>query len=334
MGFPFAPSEVVMRREWAFKVGLFDETLRYHGEDPDFHTRLALAGCEMVGVDRILNYRRLQAARKVRNLALVVEDEARCQDRVFEDPRCPAEVRELRATAAAELALNWAYVAWAQDDTAFALELVDRARQSDPRHVEARRAIAPKSVLMYALRAGGDHDLLLRRIWRQLPASWRTAEETLDGLVADGYALRAIRDIIWLGQPLSATVPLSTWQASSLDEEALDGVLTQLMACCELRGRRAADTALRSIVTLLDQTASRRRRRMFAARHAMNMMFRDHHAGEHREAVASVMQTVRYHPGFLASRNMLTIGARSMFAVARTWLGAKTPEVSTTRRRH
>ena len=57
LGFPFSPSDTVVRREWAFKVGLFNPQVGT-AEDTDFPCRLALDGCQFAGIDRALNYRR------------------------------------------------------------------------------------------------------------------------------------------------------------------------------------------------------------------------------------------------------------------------------------
>ena len=57
-GFPFAPSDMVIRREWAFRVNLFDESYVAMSEDLDINCRLGLAGCRFVGIDQPLNYRR------------------------------------------------------------------------------------------------------------------------------------------------------------------------------------------------------------------------------------------------------------------------------------
>jgi glycosyltransferase involved in cell wall biosynthesis len=51
VGFPFAPSDVLIRRDWLDKVGLFDESYRFYGDDLDMNCKLALAGCKFGIVD-------------------------------------------------------------------------------------------------------------------------------------------------------------------------------------------------------------------------------------------------------------------------------------------
>jgi glycosyltransferase involved in cell wall biosynthesis len=49
-GFPFSPSDMVLRRDWVFRLSLFDESYTYVGEDLDINCRLALAGCKFGSV--------------------------------------------------------------------------------------------------------------------------------------------------------------------------------------------------------------------------------------------------------------------------------------------
>ena len=66
LGFPFAPSDMVLRRAWAFEVGLFDESYVEFSEDLDINCRLALAGCKFASVDRVLNYSRHHSGRIIK----------------------------------------------------------------------------------------------------------------------------------------------------------------------------------------------------------------------------------------------------------------------------
>ena len=60
LGFPFCPSDMVLRRAWAFAVDLFDESYVHFSEDLDINCRLALAGCRFGGIDRCLNCSRVR----------------------------------------------------------------------------------------------------------------------------------------------------------------------------------------------------------------------------------------------------------------------------------
>lgn len=308
MGFPFAPSEVVMRRSWIDAVGLFDSSYRYHGEDPDFHIRLALAGCTMAGVERVLNFRRLQEQRRFRNLEAIVVDESRARDTAFNDPRCPNEVRASRATALTELYVNWALVAFAQDDTLIGRALIERAESLDSGHSEQRRASMPASLVTYAIRASRHAGSVVRRLWAQLPEHWQAAFGAVDESAGRADAVRALRDCVW--QPDAVSTGMRP-PFELLDDDAARELLTELLACDELRGGAEADAALRRINHAVDGAWPDGNLRQFAAQHALNAAARHHQRGRDREALREVVRGIARNPRLIASRAFLGLGCAS-----------------------
>ncbi len=49
-GFPFGPSDMLVKRDLALRIKMFDEYYVYVGEDLDFNCRLALAGAKFASV--------------------------------------------------------------------------------------------------------------------------------------------------------------------------------------------------------------------------------------------------------------------------------------------
>ena len=86
MGFPFAPSDMVIRREWLFQVDLFDESYKYFSEDLDINCRLALSGCSFSNVGRALNYRRYYRERLIKNIPLRLAAALRALNKTFISP--------------------------------------------------------------------------------------------------------------------------------------------------------------------------------------------------------------------------------------------------------
>src|SRR6185436_7010981 len=101
LGYPFAPSDMVVRRASMFDAGLFDESLRYYGEDLDINCKLALSGCKFASVDKALNYRRFHSRRRINNLRAYQEDEIKPLFRAFTDPRFPEKAAHLKDKALA-----------------------------------------------------------------------------------------------------------------------------------------------------------------------------------------------------------------------------------------
>ncbi len=61
--YPLGPSDMVIRRELAFKIGLFDESFILNSEDLNFNLRLILEGYKFAGLAQPLNYRRIHSGR-------------------------------------------------------------------------------------------------------------------------------------------------------------------------------------------------------------------------------------------------------------------------------
>ncbi len=98
LSYPFSPSDIVLRREWLYRIDLFDESNVFAGEDLNTNCRLALTGCKFGLVDRALNFRRNYPARFRKNLEGSLRTVFRNLDAVFADPRCPDEVSALRVS--------------------------------------------------------------------------------------------------------------------------------------------------------------------------------------------------------------------------------------------
>ena len=96
LGYPIAPSDVVLRREWALRSEIWDDSFAleaehkiFNGQEIVFGGRLAMAGCKFESVSRALNYRRFHSHRTLKYLATRCKCEHACQELVFKDPRCP-----------------------------------------------------------------------------------------------------------------------------------------------------------------------------------------------------------------------------------------------------
>jgi len=86
LGFPFAPSDTVLKREWALREEIWDDSFMTQGEEVIFnggeivfYGRLYLAGCKFGRVDKILNYRRHHPQRVLSDLDKRCQSELACQ---------------------------------------------------------------------------------------------------------------------------------------------------------------------------------------------------------------------------------------------------------------
>ena len=128
------------------------------GEDPDFHMRLAMQGCEMVGVDRALNYRRLHAGRVFRNLQGVVDEQIRAFENTFTDPRCPPDVLALLEKSLGKIYMIFSYYAFVQNETVFGQDLIRKAIKFDRSILDVGANKLLRFLIMTSIRDGGNHE--------------------------------------------------------------------------------------------------------------------------------------------------------------------------------
>ena len=180
LGWPFSPSDMVMRREALVAVGLFDERLFSGGEDVDLPCRLALAGCRCAGIDQALNYRRYHSRRRKRNLPARWQDYQAALDNAFSDPRCPPPVQALRAEAYAAHCLELVFLAFAQGERELGQAYVRETLRLRPELLRGE----PCGLMAFLLQASIadvslSHEELLRGILAQMPAECGGLERQL-----------------------------------------------------------------------------------------------------------------------------------------------------------
>ena len=170
LGWPFSPSDMVMRRGPLFRVGLFDERLFSGGEDVDLPCRLALEGCRCASVNRALNYRRHHSGRRRRRLPARLQDYRDAVDRALDDPRCPQSVRELRFQAYTNHYLELLFLAFVQHERDLGQAYVREAIRLSP----ALLAGEPCRLMRYLLEASiadesVHHEDTLQEVLAQMP---------------------------------------------------------------------------------------------------------------------------------------------------------------------
>ena len=198
LGFPFNPSDMVLRREWAYAVDLFDESYIHFSEDLDINCRLALAGCRFGGVDRCLNYRRFHAGRIIRNTRQRLEGSVHALDKTFGDPRTPPEVHDLKGRAYANNYVVWGVEALRQFDTATGLEFLRRAVNYLPEVL----AGDPNDLTVFLMHDAifdetVDHPKVYRNNVAQLTPEFAAVNAQMEWAIARGWLIKAYRFLIW-----------------------------------------------------------------------------------------------------------------------------------------
>ncbi len=193
LGFPFSPSDMVIRKEWMDQVGLFDETLVNGAEDMEYPCRLALAGCQFASVDQALNYRRYNLKKSHRSMLKRKNEYDQVLTRVFLDPRCPEKIKGLTDEAFAKRTLPLAYVSFSNQDTKYAQELIREVVQKDPLMVIGNPAPLIDAFLELCLNnSGEDHVDILMMILDQFPVELKFLAAQMGWAMNQGFLSKII----------------------------------------------------------------------------------------------------------------------------------------------
>jgi glycosyltransferase involved in cell wall biosynthesis len=322
LGFPFCPSDMVLRREWAFAVDLFDESYIHFSEDLDINCRLALAGCRFGGVDRCLNYRRFHAGRVIRNTRQRLDGAVRSLDNTFADPRTPLEVHALKGQAYANNYVVWGVEALHQSDTASGLEFLRQALHHWPELLSGN----PNELTVFLLYAvifdeTADHEKSYRNIVVQLSPEFAAVNAQMEWGIGRGWLIKAYRSLIWGSREEGRACLREAARAGAVvDEQYIRDVVYQLRGREIECGSEAAYEAARRIDEELRVEMPGVKAPSFAAAMPLARAFEFYTAGRSDAVPSEVLRAFRMDPRHMLNRGALSILVRS---AVRAHLGAK-----------
>jgi len=318
LGFPFAPSDMVIRREWLVRVGQFDAALTDMSEDLDICCRLALLGCPMAGIPRALTYRRYYSGRRLRvrrrHAAAMKVLEA-----VFADPRCPPGIRSLRPQARAAHTRTWALHALVQGDTTIGQDLLRAAVRDDPSVLAGHPSPLVRAMLRVAIAdESQNHDEVLTAIVDQCPAELQSVRRDYDWAVGHGHVLRAVRAALWerlveTEQHFARAAALG----AEIDPGLLQGVTHDLIGLEQERGSAAGSLALERLERGFESIGGPWTGRKLRGCFAVNRAFRHHREARPREVLTHVGQALVYDPRYLANWGVWSMVVGSLVPVVR-----------------
>ena len=115
-----------------FRDEIWEEKTFYRGREIVICSRLYMAGCKFAMIDRALNYRRYHKRRLVKNIVRQCEAEQTCQQIIFNDPRFPPDLLELKDVAFSNIYSMWAYVAYLQEEYETGQDFLRKAVHLNP----------------------------------------------------------------------------------------------------------------------------------------------------------------------------------------------------------
>lgn len=315
LGFPFAPSDLMVRREWAQSVGNFNKA-RVGDEDREFFLRLALAGCQFAGLDLFLSYHRFYAGRVFGNLTKKVADMIEVLDSFFRDSRCPSEVLSCRAQAYRNVYIEWAYQAAIVNETSLAQNWFREVVQFDPSILAINRNELLQRLVEAATRDGGEHEARLRATFAQLPAELECLWQYCDWAVGCGYVLRGVRDMMW-GRTKAGAAHLNRAAigGARLDSRTLNLLRYQLLNDDAGLGPDRFRRFLCKLSPYLEKVGGRKGVRRLNGWYSINGAFRDFREGNYARVLSGVTRAVANDARYLSDKQVLSILPRAVLGL-------------------
>lgn len=319
LGFPFAPSDMVIRTQWARQVGHFDPQYIGNGEDTDFPCRLALAGCQFASVDRALNFRRYHSRRPIRNLQRRRDNVARAQNTVFHDPRCPHTVLSLQDRALKIHLMALVFLAFHQGETdlgqMFVRELVRIApgmigdQPCELMDFLLQESIADENV---------DHENVLRRILAQLPAELMFLTNQYEWAVGQGYIRRGVSNIMW-GRPDKGTMYLqrAIGTGAALERSFVHRIVADLLNFEAEFGAKATIHLREELSHHLACVGTRSNVRWLNGCYFINRAFQAYKASHFDQVPGHVLRATQSDLSYLTNRGAISITLRSFLRLLR-----------------
>ena len=319
LGFPFTPSDLVLRRDWAFRVNLFNEELLFGSEDLDFPIRLALAGCNFADVGRALNYRRHHSFRIRKHLDRRLAEYLEVLRKSFADPRCPTEIQDHDYEAFRNRYLEVASYAIYQGETTLGQQCLREAVRLDPTIIKGHPCpLIIDFVFSSIADDNQDHCALIQTVLAQLPAEMEWLSEQYGWAVARGYLLKGTRAIIWGRlEDGRAHFARAAELEVEIDEIYLRNVTHQLLGYELEFGQEAADYSWQNLAACLKQLGGwslvrRQQGNLFA-----NRAYQNFKAGESEAARRNMVQALTNDPRYLTNRGVWSVLLRSIGSTAR-----------------
>ena len=314
VGFYLPPSAWVVRREWAFQEDIWDSHKRINGREIIICGRLFMAGCKFARVDRVLHYRGYHAGRRFTELEKNCEEELICQETIFSDSRCPADVLSLRPIANTVINLMWANDAFNQNDTTLGQKLVREAMRVNPFVHEGNPSFFLSFLMGYCVDDEyQDYETLLDKLFSQLPAEIPHTLSSYLWAISRGYLARGIRALIW-DRPEDADryFARAVELRFEIDEEFIQQATHELLGFELCYGNDATFEKLSTLCSYLGKLGGKRGANWLKGSYLVNKATQDDHNGKRKAAPRIVLDAIVSRPGYLFNRGIMSTLIKSI----------------------
>jgi glycosyltransferase involved in cell wall biosynthesis len=315
LGFPFAPSEMVIRTNWAEKVNFFDESCVNGAEDLDFPIRLALSGCKFAKVDRALNYRRHHSGRRRKNLIGRKEEWVSVLENTFNDPRCPDYIKNLRTKAYTQHTLVLVFLAFIQDETSIGSNLLKEVIFLSPELFYGNPCQFMRNLVSFSVAdESKDHPDVLEKILRQMTPMIKQLYSHHDWAVGYGYLIRGIRALMWGRKEVGiAHVDNAVKWKATVDKPFLGKLSSQIESIETEFGRDKAYLILSLLSPYIKKIGGKRNMDILESTLSFNRAYKNYFEGKFSLVPYDVGRAFTLNPGFLMNRGAWSIFLRSVY---------------------
>lgn len=317
LGYPFTPSDTVLRKDWIARAGYFDERCVNGGEDLELPVKLLLAGCRFSGVKRALNYRRHHPGRHRKNLKARMEEVLWVLETIFSDPRCPPEVKSLRDKAHMTNYLGYAYYAFIGGDTALGQSYIAEAARLKPDILEGSPCPAATFFMASSISDDTvDHQERLKEILSQVPPQMQPLASQYNWMAGRGFLLKGTRAAVWENPGGGDEFFARAWElGAEIDESYLRDLSYQLTNYETEFGAAATRSALRRLKSCFRKMKAGRKTRLLQAHFSAGRAFHYFENGEYSKVAARALNTIANDPRYLLNRGLLAVLFRSVTGV-------------------
>ena len=321
LGFPFSPSDTVLRRDLALSEEIWDQSYVRQGHEMIFNGaefimggRLALGGHEFANVGKALNYRRYHPRRNYPNIAGRCDAELTCQSMILDDPRCPPDVKALRDVAHKNTYLIWAYYAFSQDETELGQTLLNAAIERSPSLLVGLPCGLVQFLVSTSAADGSvDLELHLEKLFSQMPKNLEHLSAQLDQETAQGYLMKGAQAIIWSrfeeGRRL---FDRAAARHACVDSRFVQNTTYELLGFQQEFGVEATQQIIADLATALTNAGFRSGGRRLRGCYSANRGFRSFEIGDSAPARRHLLEAIANDPSYLLNRGVLATLARSV----------------------
>jgi glycosyltransferase involved in cell wall biosynthesis len=314
LGFPFSPSDMVIRREASAQINHFDAYYVCGGEDMDYPCRLALAGNQFASVDKVLNYRRFHAGRPRKKLRCRISDYTKALELVLIDPRCPKEFHPLIQNGLANHYSEVAWTALAQGEIELGVEILAEIAHLDPTMVSGAPSRLTDLFFVRSLKDyTQDHQELLQRVFACLPAELALPPEQLEGYIARGFLIKGSLALLWgqneAGQKYFAE---AARRHALIDRQFVDWLTSHIINYQDDTGSAAGYEAINRLAPFLSQLGGKSNVRSLRTTISLNRAFSAFREQNYSTALKEVRNAVTANPAILLNRGVISISLRSL----------------------